>query len=185
MKGRRIECGFPAPPARERAPHACSNVVGTSPRCERNSAAGAWTRSGPGPPPSGRSSRMSRWRRGIGPPPRNWTEKNVILRTRPRRHCVRRRDILERMEMNRSKGMLERILAPVSRCLTPEAARQLVEARADSTAQGRIDELADKCTEGALTPAERAEYEAYVAAGTVIAILQAHARQVLASNPAA
>ena len=84
--------------------------------------------------------------------------------------------------MNLSQGMLERILAPVSRCLTPEAARKLVEARADSAAQRRIDKLADKSTEGELTPAERAEYEAYVAAGTVIAILQAHARQVLASN---
>ena len=38
------------------------------------------------------------------------------------------------------------------------------------------EELAAKCNEGSLTPAERDEYEAYVQAGEMIAILQAKAR---------
>ena len=42
-----------------------------------------------------------------------------------------------------------------------------------SAYQARIDELADKCTEGELTHEERAEYETYVRAGTFISILQA------------
>ena len=46
--------------------------------------------------------------------------------------------------------------------------------------QARIDELADRCSEGVLTDNERAEYEAYVDAIDVISILQAQARSVLA-----
>jgi hypothetical protein len=47
-----------------------------------------------------------------------------------------------------------------------------------------VEELAEKCNEGQLTPDERAEYEAYVQASTVIGILQAKARRVLAQAKA-
>jgi hypothetical protein len=74
---------------------------------------------------------------------------------------------------------LDRLLDPVGRCLTPEVARALVALRADAETQARIDELADKCTEGTLSPTERAEYEAYVAAIDFLTILQAKARGTL------
>ena len=76
---------------------------------------------------------------------------------------------------------LDRLLEPISRCLTPEAAERLVQLRADSQLQARIDELAGKCTEGVLTEEERSEYEAYVRTGNLIAILQAKARRLLAA----
>lgn len=57
--------------------------------------------------------------------------------------------------------------------------------RADPAAQARIDELADKCTEGELTADERLEYQAYVDAITFISILQVKARAMLASQNAA
>jgi hypothetical protein len=79
--------------------------------------------------------------------------------------------------------ILDRLLEPVSRCLTPEAARQLVALRADPQVQERLDMLADRCTEGLLTPEEREEYETYVRAIHIIAILQAKARKILASQP--
>jgi len=81
--------------------------------------------------------------------------------------------------------ILDRLLDPVGRSLTPDAARKLVELRADPIAQQRIDELADRCNEGLLTAEERAEYESYVAAATLIAILQAKARAVLGGGAAA
>ena len=81
--------------------------------------------------------------------------------------------------------MLNRLLHPVGDALTPEAAKRLVDLRADAAAQGRIDELADRCTEGMLTPEELAEYNALVTAAAVIAVLQAKARSILATNPAA
>ncbi|MBI3911791.1 MAG: hypothetical protein HY320_12785 [Armatimonadetes bacterium] len=86
------------------------------------------------------------------------------------------------MQSGSPTGVLDRILDPIGRCLTPEVARQLVELRADPVAQARIEELADKCAEGQLTLDERAEYETYVLAGDFVAILQAKARSLLARS---
>ena len=77
---------------------------------------------------------------------------------------------------------LDRLLDPISRCLTTEVAQQLVDLRADPALQERLDLLADKNTEGELSPEERAEYETYVRALDFIAILQAKARRLLADN---
>ena len=41
----------------------------------------------------------------------------------------------------------------------------------------RVQVLADKCTEGELTPAERREYKAYIEAGELISLLNARAIQ--------
>jgi hypothetical protein len=79
-------------------------------------------------------------------------------------------------------GVLDRMLDPLSACLTPAMARRLVKFRADSATQARVDELATKCNEGELTPKERREYEAYVRAMHLISILQSKARMVLAKN---
>jgi hypothetical protein len=77
---------------------------------------------------------------------------------------------------------LERLLDPISHCLTPEVARRLVELRADPVVQERLDTLAAKSTEGELSPDERAEYETYVRALDFISVLQAHARRLLADK---
>lgn len=71
------------------------------------------------------------------------------------------------------------MLAPVGRSLNAAAARKLIALRADAKAQARVDQLARKCNEGQLTASERTEYESYVTAGNVIAILQAQARIML------
>jgi hypothetical protein len=75
---------------------------------------------------------------------------------------------------------LDRILDPLARCLTPAAARAVVDMRADPETQARIAELADKCNEGLLTRAERREYDAFVRAIDLVSILQSKARQVIA-----
>ena len=82
-------------------------------------------------------------------------------------------------------SLLDRILEPVTRCLTPEAAKKLLELRADSEVQNRVDELADKSTAGTLTSEERGEYETYIAASTLIGILQLKAHEILAPQSAA
>ncbi len=84
-----------------------------------------------------------------------------------------------------ASSALDRILAPVGRCLTPEVARALVSLRTDEAMQARLDELADKSTEGTLSPAERDEYVAYVSAIDFLTVLQAKARAVLASDSSA
>jgi hypothetical protein len=86
--------------------------------------------------------------------------------------------------MSRHTGspVLKRLLAPVSRSLNVEAARKLVRLKADAKTQARVDDLARKCSEGELTPRERAEYERYVTAGNLIAILQAQVRLILSDR---
>ena len=78
---------------------------------------------------------------------------------------------------------LDRLLEPVTRCMTPDALQQLVSLRADSDLQERLESLADKNTEGELNADEREEYETYVRAIHVISILQAKARKLLAVQP--
>lgn len=78
--------------------------------------------------------------------------------------------------------VLDRLLEPVSGCLTPEVARRIVKLRADPVAQARVEELAQKSTAGRLTASERAQYQTYVSAGTFIAILQSKARRILAAE---
>lgn len=69
--------------------------------------------------------------------------------------------------------------------MTADSAKRLLELRADPALQEKIDQLADKSTAGTLTPEERSEYAAIVAAATLIGILQAKARAILAPKPAA
>ena len=78
--------------------------------------------------------------------------------------------------------VLDRLLEPLGRCLTVQSARKLVNLRADPVAQARIEELAEKCNEGQLSPKEQVEYELYVSTGTFIATLQAKARALLAEH---
>lgn len=78
--------------------------------------------------------------------------------------------------------VVDRLLDPLARILTPEVARKLVKLRFDGAAQAKIDKLAQKCNEGALTDSERREYETIVHAIDFIAILQAKARALLKRN---
>lgn len=80
--------------------------------------------------------------------------------------------------------VLDRLLDPVGRCLTPRSAQALLNLQADSDLQAHIEDLARKSTAGQLTAEERSEYEALAAAGTVIAILKSKARVFLAKSSA-
>jgi hypothetical protein len=76
--------------------------------------------------------------------------------------------------------VLDRLFDPVGRALNREAAEKLVQLRADAKTQAKIDKLAAKCNEGRLSAAEREQYETYVVAIDVVAVLQAKARAFLA-----
>ena len=83
-----------------------------------------------------------------------------------------------------SSAVLDEILEPVTRAFSRDVAEALVGIRASQSAQERISELAEKCNEGLLTPAERAEYESYVSAVDLVSVLQAKARLWLARQGA-
>ena len=72
----------------------------------------------------------------------------------------------------------DRGVHPLLRLVLPDKVEAVLRFRADAELQARIEELAGKSTEGALTQAERAEYEGYVRANKFIAILQRQARQL-------
>ncbi|HKB99206.1 MAG TPA: hypothetical protein VKD23_10495 [Terriglobales bacterium] len=84
-----------------------------------------------------------------------------------------------------ANNALERVLAAVGQCLDRKSAESLLQLRADAEMQARIEELADKCTEGTLSEEERQEYDAMMRVGNFVAILQAKARQLLAGGHAA
>lgn len=77
---------------------------------------------------------------------------------------------------------LDRFLEPVTDAFTPELARKIVELRAEPRLQARIDELADKASQGTLSPEEEQDYKNCIEAADIIGIFQAKARRFLASH---
>jgi hypothetical protein len=75
-----------------------------------------------------------------------------------------------------ANNTLDRVLAAVGQCLDRKSAESLRRLRADADMQARIQELADKCTEGTLSEEERQELDAMMRVGNFVAILQAKAR---------
>ena len=96
---------------------------------------------------------------------------------------LRYRRIISSMQTTNGIHAFEQLLDPLGQCLTPEVARSLLKVRAPVAAQVRIEALADKSTAGTLNPEEESEYDAYLWAGNLIAILQAKARIVLSERP--
>ena len=85
------------------------------------------------------------------------------------------------MNEQSNTAVLDQLFEPVSRCLTPDVARSIAALRASPEVQNKLDDLAEKSTEGTLTTDERSEYETYVRAINFIGVLQAKARAVIAA----
>jgi hypothetical protein len=68
--------------------------------------------------------------------------------------------------------------------ITPESAKYLLSLKADSELAERLRTFAEKANEGELTAQERREYEAYLQADNLLAILQIKARRVLRGESA-
>ena len=78
--------------------------------------------------------------------------------------------------VNELHDAFHRATAPIFSILTAEQTRQLAELQADPELADRVSILAEKANEGELSDAERAEYEGYIEANNLLAILQAEAR---------
>lgn len=75
--------------------------------------------------------------------------------------------------------LIDDLLDTVVECLTPEVARRVASLRASPVVQSRFDELAEKCNEGRLSPAEAEQYDALLRALDVLTALQLKARKRL------
>ena len=84
------------------------------------------------------------------------------------------------MKTNGDTVALEKFLRPMARGLSAELARAIVNLTADEETQSRYDLLAEKNTEGQLTPAEREELESLVRVNTLLGVLKVEAKAVLA-----
>ena len=83
------------------------------------------------------------------------------------------------MHISANSAVLDELIEPVASCFTPEVARRIVNLRASADLQSKLDELADKCSEGLLTAEEHQQYESYVRGMNFIGVLQASARAQL------
>lgn len=78
-----------------------------------------------------------------------------------------------------SATLLDELLDPLSRCLNEESARRVIELRVSVPVQDRVDALAVRANDGALSEEERDEYEALVNAADFSSILKLKAREHL------
>ena len=83
------------------------------------------------------------------------------------------------MDMTPEMAAFERGVRPVLQIVLPEKAEAVLNFRPDPELLARIEQLADKSTEGLLTEEEKAEYEGYVRANKFVAILRRHARELV------
>jgi hypothetical protein len=83
------------------------------------------------------------------------------------------------MKKNDNEPWLGEFLEPVLSALNTEAARKILSLKANRKIQSRVSKLAGKCNEGTLTPEERREYELFIMADNIIALIRAQARIVL------
>jgi selenocysteine lyase/cysteine desulfurase len=83
------------------------------------------------------------------------------------------------MSSSMDTAAFDRGTDPILQFFTVGQARALVAYRGDEAIRARIEELAERSTEGDLTEAELAEYEGYIEANDFIATLQAKARKIL------
>ena len=79
--------------------------------------------------------------------------------------------------------VMEISLAEVGRSLNAAAAERLLDLRAPTAMQERVDELASLCNEGSASSEELAEYDSLINTSNLIAILQIHARKALDDRP--
>jgi hypothetical protein len=74
---------------------------------------------------------------------------------------------------------LDRLLDPVTACFTPQVAQRIIDLRLDTELTARIEYLAQRANEGALTAEEDGEYKDYIEGGDMLSLLQAKARRFL------
>lgn len=75
--------------------------------------------------------------------------------------------------------ILIRVIDPNMADLSPDAARSLLRLQFSDEDKGRMDELADKARQGALSTAEQAEIENYERVNNLLGILKSKARRSL------
>ena len=80
--------------------------------------------------------------------------------------------------------IIDQILTPLTACLTPEAAKQIVDFQPDAATRRAVEVLAAKANAGELTAEEGQKYQEYIDAFDLVATIKSKARSVLAATDA-
>jgi hypothetical protein len=83
---------------------------------------------------------------------------------------------------SQSQQAFHRVTAPIFDILSKDQMQHLSDLHADDSVSDRIDQLASKANEGELSAEERDEYEAYIEANNLMALLHAEAQFRLKLN---
>lgn len=81
-------------------------------------------------------------------------------------------------------SFLNHYFDPLTETLSAEGARSLLALKPDDAVCQRVAHLGEKSNAGQLSDMELEEYRALASAGTLISILKAKARRILANRPA-
>jgi len=81
--------------------------------------------------------------------------------------------------INTEAAILGRIIQLDEGALTPDAARYLLSMRLPSGDEDRVNELSEKARAGSLTEADAQELDGYIHVGSLLAVVQSKARQLL------
>ena len=79
-------------------------------------------------------------------------------------------------------ALVDKLLDPFAQCLDAESAKRVIEFGIAPAVQQRVNALAERANDGALTDDERTDYEALITAADFIAILKLKAQRRLTSN---
>lgn len=87
-------------------------------------------------------------------------------------------------DVQHNSALLDDLVDPLGRCLSPDVARRIVKLRASRKLQRRIRELGEKSDEGRLTRDEQADYETIARYIKFVSVLQSKARDLLKQEAA-
>lgn len=82
------------------------------------------------------------------------------------------------MEITSETMAFDRGISPLLQIVLPDKVESIASFRPDPALSKRIEELAEKSTEGELTPEEHAEYVGYVRANKFVSILKRQAERI-------
>jgi hypothetical protein len=97
-------------------------------------------------------------------------------------YLVLTRDTEVLMPTATEAAIWDRLLEDSAQQLTPDAARYFLRLDFRETDHTRMEDLARRAQDGSLTGEERTEYEEYLRAGNLLALIQSRARVALRST---
>jgi hypothetical protein len=82
------------------------------------------------------------------------------------------------MAINSETSAFDRGVVPLLQMVLPDRAQLVIDFEVEPALRARIEELAEKSTEGVLTEEERGEYAGYVRANKFVSILKRQAERL-------